>query len=81
LNAIARNYLVYITLSELLLGRGRSKKTLTSILGSSDSSEESEALPMAKTSLLREEDTEHLKGEVSQANRVTGTGMMRYGNF
>ena len=36
---------------------------------------------MAKTSLLREEDKEHLKGEVGQANKVTGTGMMRYGNF
>ncbi|KAM7227026.1 hypothetical protein CapIbe_022101 [Capra ibex] len=35
-------------------------------------------LPMAKTSLLREEDKEHLKGEVGQANRATGTGMMRF---
>ena len=53
----------------------------TSILGSSDSSEESEILPMEKASLLREEDKENLKEEVGQANTVTGTGMMRYGTF
>ena len=36
---------------------------------------------MAKTSLLKGEQKENLQGEVGQAKRGTGVGMMRLGGF
>ena len=36
---------------------------------------------MAKITLLKKEQKEYLKGKVSQAMRVTGVRMMRYGVF
>ena len=36
---------------------------------------------MAKISLLRQEQKEHLEGEVSQAKRGTGTGIVRQEAF
>ena len=36
---------------------------------------------MAETSLLRQEQKEHLQGEVGQAKRDTGTGVVRQEAF
>ena len=44
-----------------------------SVLGN-DTKKKSEVLPMAKTSILRKEQKEHVKEEVYQAKRGTGPG-------
>ena len=55
----------------MLLGRRGAKRTLPLGLSSwQEHREESEVLPVAKTSLLREEQKEHLKGEMGQAKRA-----------
>ena len=50
-----------------------------SVLGKN--AEKNQDLPVAKTGLLREEQKEHLKGEMGQAKKGTGARMIRYGIF